>query len=94
MEGDEEAALSGLIADRLVQQVAPGVFSGGKQIVGTKATSLPSGDQQLCFFFDDGTAMTVTGQFVVNGHQYCTVDGEEVIDGEVVDDTPELTQGT
>ena len=87
-EADAEHALGEAVAHSLAAQAWPGVFSGGKEVVSTEAKP-----NYLRFEFNDGSSMTIRGQFDIEyGQPHLALVEDDVIDGEYIeeDETPQL----
>jgi hypothetical protein len=62
---NNEIALANQLGDQIAATAWPGIFSGGKQIVATQASSLTDGRETYQFRFSDGSSMTIIGDFEI-----------------------------
>lgn len=67
-EADAESALANKIGDLMAEAALPGVFASGKTVVGSES-GLRGNQMFITFRFDDGSDMTIIGDYQVLANQ-------------------------
>lgn len=79
------------MTETIAEQSWPGIFSGGKQIVRTQAfVATETSPAELTFWFDDGSALKVVGDFSVRYKQPDKITEEILPQQAMVDLTKQL----